>query len=114
MTQREELYKKRKELKEQIQILEKQVIAINKQIVESFPFKPGDKIRFKDRVGLYWDKTVEKEAWILNIQLNDYSEGYVTLSVNYPRKDGSRSERKNYVHGVNADDIEIIEKNTNV
>lgn len=113
MTQ-EELYKKRSEIKKNIRELERQVIDINYQIVQGFPFKVGDKIRFKERSGWDWNKITEKEAWITRIQLNDYQDGYVTLTVNYPRKDGSRSERKNYVHGIDSSDIEVIEKGDSV
>lgn len=106
----EELYKRQSEIKEQIREANKQLMLINQQIIEKYPFKPGDKICAKVRTSPFGDNVVEKEAWIVNVQLNDYGDYYVTLTVNYPRKDGSRSERQNYIHGIHSDDIKIIEK----
>lgn len=108
---REELYERQSQLKEQIRTLKNELSSIASEIVETFPFKVGDKIRYRQEEEL-WRHADEGEAWILKIQLNEYDKDCVTLTVNFPRKDGSRSSRKNYIHGIYVKNIEVIEKNS--
>ena len=100
------MYRLVSELRKQKEDIEKQIGKIRKNIVDSFPFKVGDKIRF--RYQNWRDESSEKVAWIIGISLNDYKEDYVTLMVNYSRKNGERSKRKEYAHGVDANSIEIL------
>ena len=105
-----ELYNRRSEIKSQIRELENKLHGLNNEILETFHFQVGDKVRFKTMEGWPTEEVVEKEAWIIKKQLNDYKDGYVTLTVHYSRQDGSRSLRRRIVHGIDSDTIEVIEK----
>ena len=89
-------------LQEEKKIIEGKIEALKQRYIDSLPFKVGDCVRVNsDR------QTIEK-AWIAEIEVRAWNPNRVDLAINKPKKDGTRSNRRECEYGVRLSEVELI------
>lgn len=86
---------RKKVLDEKIAELERERIQLKHQYISELPFKVNDKIEVRGRT-----------YWIVGICL--YYNNNFELTVNYPKKDGTRSKSRRSLWNLTLGDIKVI------
>ena len=89
-------------LQEDKKIIEDKVKVLKQQYIESLPFKVGDCVRVD-----FGKRTIEK-AWITEIEVKAWNPNRVDIAINKPKKDGTRSNRRECEYGVQLSEVELI------
>ncbi len=89
-------------LQEEKKIIEGKIEALKQRYIESLPFKVGDCVKID-----FGRRTIEK-AWITEIGVSAWNLNRVDLAINKPKKDGTRSNRRENEYGVRLSDVELI------
>ncbi len=91
-------------LQEEKKIIEGKIEALKQRYIESLPFKVGDCVRID-----FGRRTIEK-AWIAEIEIKVWNPNRVDLAINKPKKDGTRSNRRECEYGVLLSEVELIKE----
>lgn len=91
-------------LQEEKKIIEGKIEALKQRYIESLPFKVGDCVRID-----LGRRAIEK-AWIAEIEVKVWNPNRVDLAINKPKKDGTRSNRRENEYGVRLSDVELIKE----
>lgn len=89
-------------MQEDKKIIEGKIEALKQRYIKSQPFKIGDCVRID-----LGRRTIEK-AWITEIEMEAWNPNRVDLAINKPKKDGTRSNRRENEYGVRLSDVELI------
>lgn len=89
-------------LQEDKKIIEDKVKVLKQRYIESLPFKVGDCVRVD-----FGKRTIEK-AWITEIEVKAWNPNRVDIAINKPKKDGTRSNRRECEYGVQLSEVELI------
>lgn len=93
-----------KALEAKKQEIENRVSALKEEYIKSLPFKVGDCVRIKGRT-----RIIEK-CWIVGITMKVWNLNCVDLAINKPKKDGTRSNRRESEYCVDLPEIEVLEE----
>ncbi len=89
-------------MQEEKKIIEDKIGTLKQQYIESLPFKVGDCVRID-----FGGRTIEK-AWITEIEVRAWNPNSVNLAINKPKKDGTRSNRRECEYCVRLSEVELI------
>lgn len=89
-------------LQEDKKIIEGEIEVLKQEYIESLPFKVGDCVRID-----LGRRTIEK-AWIAEIGVSAWNLNCVDLAINKPKKDGTRSNRRECEYCVRLSEVELI------
>lgn len=91
-------------LQEDKKIIEDKIEGLKQRYIETLPFKVGDCVRID-----LGRRAIEK-AWIAEIEVKVWNPNRVDLAINKPKKDGTRSNRRENEYGVRLSDVELIKE----
>ena len=91
-------------LQEEKKIIEGKIEALKQRYIESLPFKVGDCVKID-----FGKRTIEK-AWITEIEVKAWNPNRVDLAINKPKKDGTRSNRRECEYCVRLSEVELIKE----
>lgn len=91
-------------LQEEKEIIEGKIEALKQRYIDSLPFKIGDCVRVN-----LGKRTIEK-AWITEIEVKAWNPNRVDLAINKPKRDGTRSNRRECEYCVDLSEVEVLEE----
>lgn len=91
-------------LQEEKEIIEGKIEALKQRYIDSLPFKIGDCVRVN-----LGKRTIEK-AWITEIEVKAWNPNRVDLAINTPKRDGTRSNRRECEYRVDLSEVEVLEE----
>ena len=89
-------------MQEDKKIIEDKIEALKQRYIETLPFKVGDCVRVN-----LGKRTIEK-AWITEIEVKAWNPNRVDIAISKPKKDGTRSNRRECEYGVLLSEVELI------
>lgn len=91
-------------LQEEKEIIEGKIETLKQRYIDSLPFKIGDCVRVN-----LGKRTIEK-AWITEIEVKAWNPNRVDLAINTPKRDGTRSNRRECEYCVDLSEVEVLEE----
>lgn len=85
------------------QEIEGNITALKEEYIKSLPFKVGDCVRIKHRA-----RIIER-CWIVGIEMEIWRQPWFNLAINKPKKDGTRSNRRECECCVDLSEVEVLE-----